>query len=399
MKKINIYPIRSDLHDKESISLSSSTLIKDLERLSGYKFNQVGLKELYDADLSLILVQTGGSENKFKEQFSSFKPPYIFLTYGSENSLASSLEILTYIRQQGEKGEILHGEEDYIVSRINSLLDRDEKADSYDRLGVIGKPSDWLISSSVDYKKALQVFQVELVDLPIRELIDQYKKETDIVKEGTFKADFDQEELNKAYRIYTALKEIISANNLKGLTIRCFDLLSTVHTTSCLALSLLNREGIIGSCEGDVPSMLTAYIIQKVIRESAFQANPAYIDKKENSILLSHCTLPLDMADSYVFDTHFESGIGLGIHADMKKGPVTILKISSDLKEFFCSEGKLTMNYYRKNLCRTQIEVILDDDVSYFLRNPLGNHHLLCYGRHKKELSSYLTSLGLIEIE
>ena len=235
--------------------------------------------------------------------------------------------------------------------------------------------------------------------MPIRELIDQYKKETDIVKEGTFKADFDQEELNKAYRIYTALKEIISANNLKGLTIRCFDLLSTVHTTSCLALSLLNREGIIGSCEGDVPSMLTAYIIQKVIRESAFQANPAYIDKKENSILLSHCTLPLDMADSYVFDTHFESGIGLGIHADMKKGPVTILKISSDLKEFFCSEGKLTMNYYRKNLCRTQIEVILDDDVSYFLRNPLGNHHLLCYGRHKKELSSYLTSLGLVEIE
>ena len=74
MKKINIYPIRSDLHDKESISLSSSTLIKDLERLSGYKFNQVGLKELYDADLSLILVQTGGSENKFKNSFLLLNP-------------------------------------------------------------------------------------------------------------------------------------------------------------------------------------------------------------------------------------------------------------------------------------------------------------------------------------
>ena len=36
-----------------------------------------------------------------------------------------------------------------------------------EKLGVIGKPSDWLIASDVDYETAKKVFGVELIDIPI----------------------------------------------------------------------------------------------------------------------------------------------------------------------------------------------------------------------------------------
>lgn len=43
----------------------------------------------------------------------------------------------------------------------------------------------------------------------------------------------------------------------------------------------------------------------------------------------------------YTFDTHFESGIGVGIRGYMKEGPVTIFKVSGDLSRHFVEEGEL----------------------------------------------------------
>ena len=40
------------------------------------------------------------------------------------------------------------------------------------RLGVIGKPSDWLIASKVDYKEVKEKFFIDIVDIPYEEFID-----------------------------------------------------------------------------------------------------------------------------------------------------------------------------------------------------------------------------------
>ncbi len=400
MININIYPIKSDLSYGNTISEESDKLIKTLKEKTGYSFNIVNLDELHDGDLGLILIQSGGSESKFKEIYSKIEGPYYLLTYGSSNSLAASLEILSFIRKNGKEGEILHGSYDYIASRLDSLLNEKTRAfqgKTY-KLGVIGKPSDWLIASDVDYIKVRKLFNIELIDLTTQELMWIYAGLNVNLAPDRLKADYNKDELNKAYRVYKALKQMVKGHNLDGLTIRCFDLLNSIKTTSCLALALLNEKGIVASCEGDVPSMLSAFTIRNKLNLPAFQANPCWVDDEKNTVLFAHCTLPLDMADKYSFNTHFESNIGVGIHGEMRKGPVTILKLSSNLDKFFCSEGELEENLYRKDLCRTQINVHLDSDVSYFLKTPLGNHHLICYGKHKKELSDYLTSLGLERI-
>jgi hypothetical protein len=81
----------------------------------------VGLDELSKGDLPLILVQSGGSEGFFKRDiYPTYKGPYYLLTYGSSNSLAASLEILSFVKEENKKGEVLHGDNTYIAERLKA---------------------------------------------------------------------------------------------------------------------------------------------------------------------------------------------------------------------------------------------------------------------------------------
>lgn len=142
-------------------------------------------------------------------------------------------------------------------------------------------------------------------------------------------------------RVARRVSSSICRYSLQGLTIRCFDLLTSVHNTGCLALAKLNAEGIVAGCEGDVPAMLSMKIAQAVMGVSGFQANPASIDPQTGEMLFAHCTIPFNLVERYEFDTHFESGIGVGIRGYMKEGPVTIFKVSGDLSRHFVEEGEL----------------------------------------------------------
>ncbi len=123
MKKINIYPIVSSLHDDIYIKSEREKLLKELASLTGYTFNITTIDTLYDSDLAIILVESGGSENYFLEVENKLKEPFIFLTYKHNNSLAASLEILAYLNRQNKKGEILHGEPPIISKRIKELME------------------------------------------------------------------------------------------------------------------------------------------------------------------------------------------------------------------------------------------------------------------------------------
>ena len=396
MKKIKIFPIKSMMSHGNFISNDSSTLLAELKnRLNDFEFEIVDdIKSVNKNDFLLILVQSGGSEGIFKSDiYSCYEGPYYLLTYGSSNSLAASLEILTFLKNNCKKSEVLHGNYDYIAERIICLYEHKPSEKVY-RLGVFGKPSDWLISSDVDYKKVKEIFNIELIDVDQDEIINDIKLASSIDEEIS-KYVYDKVEISKALKIYEGLKKTVVRYNLDGFTIRCFDILSAIKSSACLALALFNKDDVVASCEGDIPAMLTAFLLKLSLDTHAFQANPQWIDPVNNEIYFAHCTLPLDMCSKYELDTHFESGIGVGIHGEMIEGPVTIVKIGSGLNEFYCEEGELLLNEYRKDRCRTQVKIKMNAPVKYFLSSSLGNHHQIIYGHHKNEIKEYLEQLGL----
>ncbi len=399
---ISVYTITSELHDEQSVAHVTAEFLGSLGieySLKGADFGDYGTDTL-----SLIYVRTGGTENIFKSvlgKVTGSRQPVYLLTSGKSNSLAASMEILSYLRQNGIKGEIIHGDPSYIRSRILSLLkiERARKKLSGKRLGIIGRPSDWLISSAADYDAVKRKAGIELVDIDIAELIAVIEK-TDIGSGLALETCGPQilsasEEVKAssatAAAVYHALRELIARHSLDGLTLRCFDLLTAVRNTGCLALAKLNSEGIPCSCEGDVPALLSMMISDALTGVSGFQANPSRINPETGEVVFAHCTIPFNMVDSFTYDTHFESGIGVGIRGKVAEGPVTVFKVSGDLGRYFAEEGTLVKNLCEDDLCRTQVVLHLDS-TDYFLKNPIGNHHVIIPGHCAEELA------GLLEI-
>ena len=366
---IAIYTITSELHDAKSIDATTRAFLESLDityDMRGNDFSDYGSHAL-----DLIYIRTGGTEGIFKPLLPQLqqqsKRPFYLLTSGKSNSLAASMEILSYLNQQGITGEIIHGSTTYIHHRIKVLEQVGEARSKMKgcRLGLIGEPSDWLISSRFDHTIVKERLGIELVYIPMKELL----------------------EMPNVKKIYEALKALVEKYQLQGFTLRCFDLLTTIRDTGCMALAKLNAEGIVAGCEGDVPAMLSMKIIQALTGVSGFQANPATIDPEKGEMLFAHCTIPLNMVERYELDTHFESGIGVGIRGYMKEGPVTIFKVAGDLSRYFIAEGTLVRNQAKPDLCRTQQVIELDDkgQTRYFLTQPIGNHHIIVPG-HLKEL-------------
>ena len=72
---------------------------------------------------------------------------------------------------------------------------------------------------------------------------------------------------------------------------------------------------------------------------------------------------------------------------------MTIFRLSADLKSFFVSDGKILKNLDEPDLCRTQILVKFDEDVSEILKRPCGNHHIVFYGHHAKDIRRVMKSI------
>ena len=394
-----IYTLTSQLHDAAAVDAATQEFLGGLG--IEYQLMNGDFKDYGGHDLELIYVRTGGTEGIFKNELPRLlkysKQPFYLLTSGKSNSLAASMEILSYLRQQGLKGEILHGSNEYIKQRINTLqrVGKAMRELNRCRLGVIGEPSDWLISSQAKYRTIQDILGVEIVNIDMDELLMLIDRiPADIVSDLLEKAPNNsiRKSLMGAERIYEALKLIVEGYDLQGFTIRCFDLLSAVKNTGCIALAKFNAQGIVAGCEGDVPAMLSMKIAQAVCGKTGFQANPARINPETGEMLFAHCTIPFDMVDRYELDTHFESGIGVGIRGFMKPGPVTIFKVSGGLGRHFAEEGMLVECQGMPDLCRTQQIIQLNDKEAarYFLTKPIGNHHIIMPGHHKAVLDEIL---------
>ena len=408
MNKIAIYTLTSELHDEQAVSNVTAEFLNSLH--IDYDFQGSNYADYGTHALDLIYVRTGGTEGIFLRLLPQLQAqsqrPFYLLTSGKSNSLAASMEILSYLRQQGLQGEIIHGNTEYITKRISILSKAAEARQRLKgcRLGIIGQPSDWLISSHADKNRVKQLLGIELVDIPMQELLDEIAV-TPLHESAETARPEVKKSLPGAQQIYEALKVLVERHHLQGFTLRCFDLLTAVKNTGCLALAKLNAEGVVAGCEGDIPALLSMTIAQALTGVSGFQANPSRIDPQTGEMLFAHCTIPLNLVSRYELDTHFESGIGVGIRGYMAEGPVTIFKVSGDLSRHFIEEGELvrrsashkvtlglSKNQSQPDLCRTQQVIRLANPVAtaYFLTNPIGNHHIILPGHHRKLLECLL---------
>jgi L-fucose isomerase-like protein len=362
--------------------------------------------------IDFVMVATGGVENLFKKIWSTgMLKTTTLIADGRNNSLAAALEILSFLSENGFEGRIIHGSNEEMARNVKETYQEtyNQLKDSWrpaslrgTRIGLFGKPSDWLIASGVDYDYLREYYGIQTVLIDLERLIDGIN-DVDAAGAEVVAKDLEQRsksvkepsynDIIEAAKTYIAIKKICQEERLDAMTIRCFDIVKACNTTSCLALAKLNDEGIVAGCEGDMQTLMTMLLAKKLCNETAFMANPSILTDK--TAMLAHCTVPLSMCESTIVRSHFESGLGVAVQGDLPLTDYTIMKWGGRrLDKMFVTEAKAIKNEYSNHFCRTQITF----DVNlkpYLLSHSIGNHHVIIKGRHAAEIRRFMKENGI----
>ncbi|MBR5101327.1 MAG: hypothetical protein IKX34_08540 [Bacteroidales bacterium] len=432
--KINLVIFASSLHDNTSVIGSRSALFEGIRQFaelditypSMLSAGRQSLNRLIDGgqprgcelpcehnDKTVCFIATGGTEEIFRDFVDALPHPVLLLSDGLHNSFAAAFEIMSYLEQHGIDGTLFNAPLDYSPDffqqlehglfgggeALSSVLQSDPlpkfprsvvKAFEKTKVGLIGGASGWLISSGIDRKAVTEAYGARFQDIELNELEEAYHAVPEDAPEvgkicgrmaGFLTGDRTEADLTDAARMYAALRKICAKYELNALTLKCFGILGTCRTTACLALSLLNDEGIVSGCEGDIPALWTMLYVKYAYGQPAFMANPASSNRKECTIDFAHCTIPVSMVHGYRLPSHFESQTGIGIAGSVPSGRYRIVKISGEkLDRYYETEGDLIMNTYIPQRCRTQIRFRFSSEAEFdrFLRVSKGNHIILC---------------------
>ncbi len=396
--RLGLIPLSSD-ETRRPIELSFLKEVRDFVEKKGIEVEE--FKEGEDYDFVIFLVVTGGSERKFLKIHKKFSPPYLFITNKFNNSLPAALEINAYLKG---KGRIFlwdkRSEKKDFVRALKTLKLTEEIKGK--KMGIIGKPSFWLIASTPDESVVKERFGIDIDFYPIEKFIERVKKSDDssideilidLKKKATKITEIDDNELRKALKVYKTTKKIAVERGWDLLSMECFSIIEPLDTTGCVALSLLTSEGITAGCEGDIPSTLTMYIIEKLTERPAFMGNIAWVDRsgeETTDLYFAHCTVPLKMVKSFSLMTHFETGKGVGIKGFFDRSIGTLTRIGGDgLNRIFFARAKIEKNLRSEMMCRTQIVLKVKAKSDYFLKRPIGNHHVFSMGDYTEELELF----------
>ncbi|MBS1482214.1 MAG: hypothetical protein HP059_02965 [Clostridium sp.] len=392
----NYLYLQSMLQTGPELAEKARSLFQYLSEKTGDQFVSAPAEALTKEPVSIVYVASGGTAGAFKNALPYLKEPIIIITSGSDNSLSASMEMMTYLANHKIKGRLLHGTQEELASDFEHVMRAANAKHSLQgmRLGLVGAPSDWLISTDVDYDALAEKTGIQVVEIGMPELLEEIAKKSYPDNDSCralLAQDFDKDQITQALEIYGAFKRLVERYDLDGFTVRCFDLLTAVKNTGCLGLALLNQEGIYSGCEGDLPSLISMAILGQISGQPVFQCNPSRVDRHKDEIIFAHCTLPLNMPVRYHLDTHFESGIGVAVAGDIPSGKATVFKATGLLERCFISGAQIEESLHECNLCRSQIRLHCDAGTGHFLNTPVGNHYLVCMGDWSGSLREFFT--------
>lgn len=397
MNKIEVLSHASPLHDEAQLKALKTRLLNDLRETADFEIQDVSKPS--GECLAVILVLTGGVERDVLKTLAQLPSPSILLAHDGQNSLPASLEILARIRRDGGDGRILFGNAAAVVPELQLELVLANAWNSlrFSRVGLIGEPSEWLIASDVDSAFLKGRLAVDLINIDIKALMDSISQATvsrkelaEFTREATDIIGPDPEAIREAISVYRGLRALVDEHRLAACSVRCFDLVTDLHTTGCYALSRLNDDGIPAGCEGDLQSMFSLYMASLLSGNVAFIGNVASVDTEARVVGMAHCMCPLSMAMHYSVYTHFETDLGIGISGTFPEGAYTMFRLGGErLDQLFVREGVLENTEFRNDLCRTQMQIRMDEPIDELLNSPLGNHHILIPGHYRNAIERF----------
>lgn len=346
----------------------------------------------------ILMFLTGGSERSAISCVQEYKF-YLLIASRENNAWASATEVKAWMNQHNITSLLISFDDPNAQNIIEDFyfVRNGIRRLHGQRLGLVGNPSDWLVSSVVSPFIMQTRLGIEQVDIQWNDII--LDKITEVAPDflSLFQSE-DTKEMFESGRIYEGLASLIPFYKLNALSVECFSLVNQTCHTACLALSKLNLDRIPAGCEGDTCSAVGLMLGYEVCGVIPWMANTAFI--KDDKALFAHCTAPTNLYTKFKTETHYETDKGIALSGEIKGDEVTIFRFDNALNRIFITLAQVTDHPASKTACRTQLEVQLKNSArEYFVNNPFGNHHLILPGNwtQRLKLAALLLRMEVVE--
>jgi hypothetical protein len=218
-----------------------------------------------------------------------------------------------------------------------------------------------------------------------------------------------QDEIERSGCMYLAMKEIMAKHNAQAITINCLGGFYGGHIKAypCLGFCQFNNDGLVGACEGDLPSTITMLAMGYLVGRPGFISDPV-IDTSKNQIIYAHCVAPTKVfgpqgaSNPYHIRSHSEDRKGAVLRSLMPLGYLTTtIECQPGRKELLFHQGKSADNIDEDKACRSKLAAEVKGDMEKLLGewDRWGWHRVTFYGDLKTQVQDLAKALGLKFIE
>ncbi len=214
-----------------------------------------------------------------------------------------------------------------------------------------------------------------------------------------------REEIEKSGAMYLAMQNIMQQHQAEAITMDCLGLFygGKLPAYPCLGFFQLNNDGLVGACEGDLPSTITMLMMTKLIGRPGYISDPV-IDTATNRIIYAHCVAsnkvfgPAGAANPYHIRSHSEDRKGAAIRSLMPLGEITTtIEFNTDRKEMVLHQAITVENVDEDKACRTKLAAEVKGEMDKLLSewDRFGWHRVTFFGDHKRAVEMMTSLLGV----
>ncbi|MFC1712406.1 hypothetical protein ACFL6S_01990 [Candidatus Poribacteria bacterium] len=214
-------------------------------------------------------------------------------------------------------------------------------------------------------------------------------------------ADSARRDIVQSARMYLAMKSMIDEVGANALTIDCraWDLLSCEEFHSfyspCMGLTTLRWEGIPASCEADICAMLSMCMLNYVSDLPPFLGNIGKVDRDRGSVGIgghAACTVNMDgkgdKLEGYRLTDYGGRGGVASYCSTEGDDDVTIARLDKNLNYLSVAAGKTVPT-------QQCFEVAVGNVEDFIHRCMTGDHYIVVYGNHLKEVAMLAGMFGI----
>ena len=263
-------------------------------------------------------------------------------------------------------------------------LDVDE-LDLYKQLGIL-----------IDHFELEEIFDFAVSQEQINERKNQIKSIFDV-------SGISEDQLDKVAKLTAKFDNFMKENNLDSIAIRCWpEFAANYGVSPCAAMSVLQSEQKILTCEGDVLGSLSMLAHKAIGGESPFLSDFSQVNFQQNFGLLWHCGVAAcnlwDGKCVRSLDTYFAGGKGVTADFVMKFGEISLLRIDYAPGEYRIFLQKAEGIPMDKALKGTYVKVKFQDNIRIIIdkiiQNGIAHHISVVYGNFIRPLEIFAKIKG-----